>query len=236
MHRITILLLIFAILLSAVTIGMYVYKFTIPSNFSLSSNLEDWSFFGSYVGGVLGSLFAFLAFLGVLVTVYLQRRQISHIENQSHIDEIQRLITNISTNIDNYLNGFPKITPERLKNKEHPFTIFLLISAAGTAALKHSDDITIQEQHNSTINDVKNTISNEINCITIEIHQLVWCLKQYIESGGSTVVEKYYKNRYQAIVCWIDAIGLINNHARIQEYFKPKEIREHLNPDEHIIK
>jgi len=231
MQKLTISLLIFAIILSAITIGMYVYNFTFPSKFALSNNLEDWSFFGSYIGGVLGSLFAFLAFLGVLVTVHLQRRQIIYIENQSHIDEIQRLITNISSTIDDFLSSTPKITPERLKNKEHAFTVFLLISAGGTAALKLSVDTTTQEQYSSTVNDVKGSISNEINCITIEIHQLVWCLKQYVESGGSKVVENYYKNRYQAIVCWIDAMGLINNNERIQNYFKPKEIRVHLNPE-----
>lgn len=233
MNKITISLLLLAFFLTAITIGSYIYKFAIPSDFSLSNNLETWSFFGSYIGGTLGSLFSFLAFLGVLVTIYLQRRQINHIEKQSHVDEIQKLITNISTTIDSYLNNPPKITPERLKNKEHPFTIFLLISVAGTAALKHSNDLTIQEQDNATIKDVKDSISNEINCITIEINQLAWCLQQYLNSGGSTVVEEYYKKRYQAIVCWIDAIGLIDDHLRIQEYFKPKEIREHLIPEEY---
>ena len=87
MNRMIITLLFFAIILSCVVIGTYIYKFAIPSNFSLANDSETWSNFGGYLGGVLGPLFALLAFLGVLVTVHLQRIQVAHAKSQPHIDE-----------------------------------------------------------------------------------------------------------------------------------------------------
>ncbi len=232
MNRINITLLFFAILLSCVVIGAYIYKFAIPSEFSLSSDSQAWSNFGGYLGGVLGPFFALLAFLGVLVTVHLQRIQVAHAKSQPHIDELQRLISSISTTIDKSLNSEPKITPATFKGKEHSFTIFLLISAAGTAAIQNSDNKNTKENHASIIDEIKSSIGNEVSCIAIEIHQLIWCLEQYVNAGGSAVVADYYKRRYAPVVSWLDAIGFIKNHERIQKYFNPKELRQFLNPDE----
>src|SRR5258705_13175776 len=56
--------------------GIYYYKFAPGHWFELSSNQEVWSAFGTFVGGLLGPSFSFLAFIGVVFTVILQARQL----------------------------------------------------------------------------------------------------------------------------------------------------------------
>src|ERR1700691_5201950 len=68
-------------------VGAYVWEFAALSNHVLSSNTEDWAKFGEYIGGA----FAMLAFVGVLVTLTLQRRQLDLQLRQVTLDELMRL-------------------------------------------------------------------------------------------------------------------------------------------------
>lgn len=228
MNGIVKILFAFALLLSCIVIGLYVYKFAIPNDFNLSSNAENWSHFGGYIGGVLGPIFAFLAFGGVLLTVYFQRVQIEQMRNQSHLDELQRLIANISSGIDKILSSAPREIPGAIEGRGHSLDIFRMISAAGTAALHQNEAPQEADNLQQVIDSVRAGITLEINSITIEIHQLVWCLNEYTNAGGSKTVEEFYKKRYEVLICWIDAISLIENHERIQNYFNPRALREHL--------
>jgi hypothetical protein len=45
-----------------------------------SPKTEDWGLFGDYLGGTLGTFFAFAAFLSVVLTMTLQWRQLRHSE------------------------------------------------------------------------------------------------------------------------------------------------------------
>lgn len=60
-----------ALIASVIVLVIYFYRFNGP----LSSKPEDWSSFGGYVGGVLGPLYAFLAFIGLLETLRQSRIQ-----------------------------------------------------------------------------------------------------------------------------------------------------------------
>lgn len=59
------------LVLCSVLITILLYRFNVGVEFSKNPN--DWSGFGSYVGGVLGPLVSFVTLLAVLRTVYLQR-------------------------------------------------------------------------------------------------------------------------------------------------------------------
>lgn len=56
---------------TVVVVGVYFYNF----HGSLSDSPQDWANFGGYIGGVLGPLFAFLAFAGLLETLRQSRLQ-----------------------------------------------------------------------------------------------------------------------------------------------------------------
>lgn len=59
------------LVLCAGFITILLYRFNVGVEFSKNPN--DWSGFGSYVGGVLGPLVSFVTLLAVLRTVYLQK-------------------------------------------------------------------------------------------------------------------------------------------------------------------
>ncbi|MDX1915972.1 MAG: hypothetical protein SFU55_10345 [Methylophilus sp.] len=217
-------------ILALFAIGIYFSVFGPLSNFSLATKDSAWSNFGSYLGGVLGSVFSFCAFVGVLITVYLQAKQLENIQTQANLDETQRLISSISSQIDDLLSSSPNknITNQKLSNA--PITIFTVISAAGSAALSNDKDYIIQGSNEKLIAEAKNAIATESVAIGLELDQLAWTLEQYQNHGGSQIVIEFYKRRYRAIVCWLDALGALNNHNKIQSYFKPESIREHLKP------
>ena len=60
-----------AVLLALTVLGPYFYTFS----GSLSSSSQEWSNFGSYVGGTLGPLYALLAFGAAIFGLFEARRQ-----------------------------------------------------------------------------------------------------------------------------------------------------------------
>lgn len=53
-------------------------------HFDISDKPENWSVFGDYIGGLLNPILSFSAFVGVLITIFLQRSQV--IQTQSQLD------------------------------------------------------------------------------------------------------------------------------------------------------
>jgi len=61
-----------------------------PGTRGFSRNAEDWAKFGEYLGGTLGGIYGLLAFIGVLITIFEQRRQSDLLRTQINRDELQR--------------------------------------------------------------------------------------------------------------------------------------------------
>lgn len=59
--------------LTTLSLFVAIYLYRLKFGGELSSSINDWSGFGSYIGGVFGPLISFLTLLAVLQTVYLQR-------------------------------------------------------------------------------------------------------------------------------------------------------------------
>lgn len=224
------LLLFLGLVLALVAIGAYFGVFGPLSNYSLAKTDTAWSNFGSYMGGVLGPLFAFLAFNGVLLTVWLQAQQLETIRTQAEHEEIQRVVSNISSNIDTLLAQSPNQHVDHPRLRDAPITIFTIISAAGTAALSSTTDYIVQASRETLLTMSKSAIATEVTAIGLELEQLVWCLQQYQEKNGSPTVIEFYKRRYNATVCWLDALGNLDSYHRVQGYFQPKAFRQFLVP------
>jgi hypothetical protein len=62
-----------AVIIVAIAFGLYFYQFW----GDLSSNSSDWGDFGSYLGGVIGAIFASFSFLVLLYTIILQREELT---------------------------------------------------------------------------------------------------------------------------------------------------------------
>lgn len=224
------LLLLLGLVFALIAIGAYFSVFGPQSGYSLAKSDGAWANFGSYVGGVLGPLFSFLAFGGVLLTVWIQAKQLDTLRAQANYEEIQRVVSSISSNIDTLLAQAPNQHIDHYRLRDAPITIFTVISAAGTAALSSPTDYIVQASHEKLIAVSKAAIATEATAIGLEFEQLAWCLQQYQEQNGSATVVEFYKRRYNPVVCWLDAIGNLDAHHRVQAYFEPKVFRKFLEP------
>lgn len=224
--KMTAILLGVGLLVAAITIGTYVSIFGPLSGYSFARSDGAWSNFGNYLGGVLGSLFSFLAFVGVLLTVWLQAKQLDTSRTQANLDEIQRVLSNLSTNIDALLAQPPSKHINHYWLRDAPITVFTIVAAAGSAALSSPSDYIVKASHEQLIAAAKDAVSTEATAIGLELEQLTWCLQEYQRQNGAFTVVEFYKRRYNAITCWLDAIGMLGAHHRVHEYFKPKEVRE----------
>ena len=66
------LILLVFVAVMAFAIVILLYRWKIGESFSSVPN--DWSIFGTYVGGVLGPLISFLTLIAILITITLQRK------------------------------------------------------------------------------------------------------------------------------------------------------------------
>lgn len=214
---------------------VYVWHFAAPSGYALSNEYSAWADFGSYVGGLLGVWFAFLAFGGVLLAVWLQTQHLEHARAQAHLDELQRVIFNVASNIDSVLNATPTTVSEHENYMGENLTVFNVISGGGTAALATPDKHGSEASRQRLLAFSKDAISLHVGVLGTELDQLVWCLQQYETESGSPVVAQFYMRRYRAIVCWLDAMGFFSDLERIQQYFKPSEMREALKPSNKAV-
>ena len=69
-----------SVAVAAFVVVIFLYRWNIGDTFSTVAN--DWSIFGSYVGGVLGPLISFLTLIAILITITLQRRLLLLQENE----------------------------------------------------------------------------------------------------------------------------------------------------------
>ena len=98
--KIGVTLLIMAALLVVFSIGTYSYVFY---NNPLSSDMNDWGAFGSYVGGVIGASITPLALAGAVLAIFQQHNASVEDKNQSTAAAILRTIERIEDSIDSEL-------------------------------------------------------------------------------------------------------------------------------------
>lgn len=210
--------------------GLYFYKFAPGHWFELSSDDSRWANFGTFYGGVAGPFFSFLAFIGVVITVVLQAKQLDTMRAQANFEEQQRLLSSMSTTIDGILHGKP------LRDSTNPFlrdqvdqTFFSVISRIGSHMLMPTEASSMDAgYHQQKYETVLNALDPTFIVIGIELQQLAWALNRYQEQGGNENVIEFYKFRYVVPVCWLDAMGKLSTHDQVQAFFKPKELAEQI--------
>jgi hypothetical protein len=217
-----------------VVYGIYIYNFAPGQWFKPSPNPADWGVFGDYVGGLLNPLFSFLAFIGVIITVLLQAKQLEVIREQANFEEIQRVMSTLSARIDGLLSSSPTAPKEQYRNMASPpKSVYELISALGTWRLNaQASDGTDWERWALTedhLVKLQQTIHGELTAICLEFEALAWTLNQYSAAGGSEMVMKFYRYRHRAVLAWLDSMSLIDEHGQIQVFFKPKESYQYMS-------
>jgi len=221
---------------SVVAQGVYFYKFAYRTGtwFTLSGDQADWASFGGFVGGLLGPYFSFLAFIGVVLTVVLQARQIDEMKAQAGLEEMQRVMSTVTTRIDSLLAAYAQPGPEQSKVLAvQPRSLWDLIAALGTLKLREGVPQTGDTNWQKWLwNDVHTAATADLDRqsspLRLEIEALAWMLLKYQAASGNETVMEYHRYRYLALVVWLDALGLLEVHGQIQQFFKPKDNRVHM--------
>lgn len=218
--------------------GLYFYKFGTDAWFTLSSKPEVWGQYGDYVGGLLNPIFSSLAFSGLIVTIVLQARQIDEARLNSEIEEMQRVQSTIATRIDQLLASPVIVNTRECEGLQrfaaNPQTVFELLSALGTMALSEPkegetnwlkwlwDDV--------TASGLRQALDAQTRPLRLEFESLSYMLLQYENHQGSRVVIDFYQYRFKAVLVWLDALGMLNEHSQVQKFFNPKASRPYMMP------
>lgn len=216
--------------MSFVLLGLYAYNVGLQNNFTLAKSASAWSDFGTYVGGVLGPLFSFLAFAGVLLTNWIQGKQLDHLKAQANIEEFQRVIANISLQIDFFLRE--KIDNISPNTSAHPKqeAVYTYIMNAGNAALRNSPHYLREIFDQRTVDTIKPAISSVVTLVGFELNQLAWSIDEFKKLGGSDSVCKFYQVRYNPIVCWLSALSFLDRHPEIEKVWDVALLRRAMTP------
>ena len=218
-----------AALATVLVAGIYFLSF--GPKLVLSSANQDWGIFGDYIGGTLGTIFSLLAFFGVLCTIWLQASQLDLASKQAQLDEIQRVLATVSARLDKLLSDQVNHQFNNHKLRSEPADFFRVLSAGGTATLSPPpSDWLAQAQLNEIIAECKAALGRQAPVVGIELDQLAWLLGRYQDQGGTEAVVDFYKRRYNAIVCWLDALGFVTAHVHTQRIFMPQSLRDVLTP------
>lgn len=217
--------------------GLYLFKFVVQPGewFVLSPSKSDWGTYGDFVGGTLNPIFSFLAFVGVVFTVVLQARQLDEVKTQANLEEMQRVASTVAGRIDDLLSQHvPEQSGPDLRVGART-SLFELISAGDTYRL-HELAGTFPEDWMKYVDtgasaDRYDAFTREASvAMRLQLESLSWMLLRYRKEGGSNTVLDFYAYRYAAVSCWLDAMGLLEDHGQVQAFFRPKDLRPHLTP------
>jgi len=205
----------------ASVVGVYIWIFAPSSGWTLSRDSEQWARFGEYVGGIFGVA----AFVGVLVTIYIQRQQIREQRDQFQLDEMQRLMTGISGTIDAVLAAEPQRMTDRLRakmreNGSGPMSLYAMLRVAGSAVALPAADPLIQAQYDDLRKRIVSSVSVEAGLVEAELEQLFWCLEEYANAGGNPIIARFYQRRYKELVLMLSVTGLIKS-PNLERFFLP---------------
>lgn len=222
MRRIWSLLLLLPVLITAIVLGLYLYKFGSVADPTLSSLMEDWGQFGDYIAGTLGTYFALLAFLAAWVAVVFQSDQLQLARARTDTEPLERLMASSADQLD--LAFFSRLRPgigplhARIEQRKVSMTLHETIAAA---AVLHVRERTVAEviQHS----EVLDALGREAPLIVLRLQHLVQALRVYAERGGSAAVCALYLQRYQIEVYWLHVLGLLCSDI-VRNYFNPDAV------------
>ena len=218
------------------TIGVYAYKFAPGHWFELSTDDGRWANFATFYGGVLGPAFSFFGFIAVAWTVSLQTRQLDDVRRRATLDEYQRTLSGLAARIDAMLSQAPRSHADSFRALNvTPLSLWDLISAIGTWCLSKpalaEADWMRWAASGEDLARLKEVAARELVVLGLEVETLAWALGQYELQGGSGEVAEFYRYRYRAVLCWLDAMGLLESHGQVQKVFRPKDSRRFMVPD-----
>jgi hypothetical protein len=183
---------------AAVLVGAYMVRFAQAAHWQPSQNTEDWARLGEYVGGVFGVL----AFIGVLITIELQRKQLDQLSeqlrqatNKGTVDELMQLCRVLAKNIDDRLDQ-PLPTVVHLAERNF---VRLAHESEDIRGLTKAIAIPGLQRELSDITDksADPQVLRALQRIAREMDPLAHCVEDMCKWGGSLVILNFYRERHR---------------------------------------
>lgn len=177
--------------------------------------------FGAYLGGVLGPIYGLLAFIGALITILLQRRQIDDLRAQSNQQPIQQLLATVSERIDHILRAAPLVKPPedmRFFDMEVVTVRQLLRAGAYIRSIAEGGKLEIRPRYKEVLPKVLLSLSIDAQELASEFQQLITCLDAYGAAGGTPALDEFYKARYAEVVGYLSELDFLRS-VRVAERF-----------------
>lgn len=222
--------IIIAITLATTPIIIYFINFSLISGYSLSKSTQQWSDFGSYLGGV----YSWLAFTGILLTLHFQKSELEHVKKQAQLDELLKLANDIYEKIYSIIFSTIDVNDYTIKTLSlgegeiayyKRCNTFALLGAAGKATLRTSPEH--NELFNLLISRAQFLTQDSCYRTVIEAERLDWCLRQYLLRGGSEVMCQYYISRLSLTLLNISLLGF-NIPVEVKAFFELEKMKAQL--------
>jgi hypothetical protein len=163
------------------------------SSWTLSTDTEKWAQFGEYVGGIFG----ILAFISVLITVEIQRRQLDLQRVQVTLDQLMRLSQDFAIQVDEILNRPSEVTSVTQKlsvaagKRNTVGGVLELVDLELTATTIEAMP-PLSQQYEGFRNSIKPNAENVSHALDL----LATSLLEFDRRDGSGVIVTLYRDRY----------------------------------------
>jgi hypothetical protein len=189
---------------AGIAIVAYVAEFAPGVHWRFSRDTEDWARLGEYLGGVFGVF----AFAGVLITIELQRRQLSQLTDQATIDELHRICRDLASSIDDSIDGELLISgpvAATWNSSQLPSTMRGILEKAKQA--NDSNDLAREIVSGIVAEQYGPMIKGNMDIAGPELDLLATCIQDAQIRGGSPVILAFYRERYGEIVRRMTVLG-----------------------------
>ncbi|MEI4930732.1 hypothetical protein [Aeromonas caviae] len=229
--------LVVAALLMAVLLALpYLYfrEFGFLSKYSWHND-QSWANFGSFIGGTIGPFLSLLAFLGVLLTLFVQKKQFDLTKEQFEItkktlsedleltkaqykhEKERQLLSDLLGIISNTCNDIYSMFHDENKapqNFKSLFTLSLYMKSLSKESDEYKKAITLS--------------SFEIKLMKQRISFLCHVFNLYKEKNGDYTIIRMYRDHIGVeVIMFFSATGI--NDDEFMEYFPVHTINEMMN-------
>lgn len=186
------------------------FKFYEKTFGQLRATTTVWGEFGSYFGGVLGPIFSFLAFIGLLWTISLNYEQLSFLSEEKDRQKMLEKKEDLYKVIESIHNKLSNILREKLFCDAKVFQIFTDI-AADTSNQKNTSFMAL-------ISDVQKldlaSITNNYHIELVGITRLVLALKMYVleyeKLSNDRILSGFYRIYYLDVAFLLEKLKMID--------------------------
>jgi len=242
-----IILIIFSIISLVLVFILSNFYIGVLEKIAISKKVSDWAQFGDFVGGTLNPILAFLSFIALLITIYIQTKELSETKDElkksaeAQEEQSKSLkLQNKATTLQMFENTFFKLFEQHNEMLDNCYNssgkIFILNYYSGRSnnVAQNLEDV----NKNELIDNFRHTNENDTNIKNyfMILYQLLKFID--IQCTKNNFDAKLYTNMVRALlndeILKALAVNIIayEDFTQYKEYVEKYELFEHLHINE----